>query len=221
MKHKLKGFSALLCIALVTVLLFIARRSGIPGFVFTGFDALTPLTGSISFMFAVLIAFLRTVLKIILYKSNMAAMLHHSNGTLAVMLNHLPGLCGAASWVHSRKFFTIFISILCAFLFLIHPIGQASAVYALYWIIPIVGSFYMHNSLFMRALVSTFITHAVGSVLCLYTAATTPVLWWSLLPVVIIERLLFASLMVVVYRVCQTLGSLLSLKSFKQSEVVH
>jgi hypothetical protein len=47
-------------------------------------------------------------------------------------------------------------------------------------------------SLYARSLGATFTAHAVGSVLFLYTIPTVPALWLGLIPIVAIERGLFA-----------------------------
>ncbi len=88
--------------------------------------------------------------------------------------------------------------------FWLNPIGQSfvqvaalgisvpAGIYALYWLIPIAAKF-MPDRLFLRSLGSTFTAHAVGSVLFLYTIPTAPELWLALIPVVAIERTLFAA----------------------------
>ncbi len=93
-------------------------------------------------------------------------------------------------------------------LFIAHPVGAHAWVYAMYWWIPVVLYCSQRNNLFSTALGSTFIAHAVGSVIWLYTVPMTAPAWISLLPVVIIERLLFATGMVVVYKVLQLLLSI-------------
>jgi hypothetical protein len=84
-------------------------------------------------------------------------------------------------------------------LFAIHPIGSYALPYTAYWIIPLIALAYPHKNFFAHALGSTFITHAVGSVIWLYTRPTTPLYWMSLIPVVIIERLLIAAGMTILY----------------------
>ncbi len=51
----------------------------------------------------------------------------------------------------------------------------------------------------MHCLASTFIAHSVGSVLWLYTGTMSAAVWMSLIPVVAIERFVFAGGMMVVY----------------------
>lgn len=213
MKNKLKGLSALFCLSFVTIMLFVAKRCifnhivGMP-FVFTGFDAIMPLTGALGFGFAGFLWTLRTLVKFILHGHSLS------------LLYHIPGLCAAASFAYHNKFISIGLPLMCMILFLVHPIGFASWGYPLYWFIPIVISF-SKRSIFLQALLSTFIAHAVGSVICLYTVSTSPVLWWSLMPVVFIERLMFASIMTVVYCGSLFFGKLFSKSTVKHSKVIH
>jgi len=75
--------------------------------------------------------------------------------------------------------------------FWIHPVGQQAWFYALYWLIPIMAKF-LPDKLLLRSLGSTFTAHCVGSVLFLYTIPTAPALWIGLIPIVALERGLFA-----------------------------
>jgi len=47
-----------------------------------------------------------------------------------------------------------------------------------------------------RALIASFIAHAVGSVIWLYCGTIAPEIWTALMPLVIVERLLIAAGMV-------------------------
>jgi hypothetical protein len=64
----------------------------------------------------------------------------------------------------------------------------------MYWLIPIAIALYKPESVFLQALGSTFTVHSVGSVIWLYTKQIDPSLWNMLIPVVILERLILASL---------------------------
>ena len=75
--------------------------------------------------------------------------------------------------------------------FWLHPVGSQVWLYPLYWLIPIAAKFLPKN-LLLRSLGATFMAHCVGSVLFLYTIPTAPELWLMLIPVVAIERGLFA-----------------------------
>jgi hypothetical protein len=86
---------------------------------------------------------------------------------------------------------TIIIPVLAMAAFWLNPVGQRAWFYALYWTIPIIVKF-LPDRLFLRSLGATFTAHAVGSVLFLYTIPTVPMLWVGLIPVVAIERTMFA-----------------------------
>ena len=116
---------------------------------------------------------------------------------------HIPGFCAALYWATRSRIVQIAPALLCMALFIIHPVGKHAAIYALFWIIPIAISFSKSNSLFARSLGSTFTAHAVGSVIWLYTIPMTCDQWLMLLPVVIVERLLFASGMLLAYHAIQ------------------
>ena len=85
-----------------------------------------------------------------------------------------------------------FIPLVCMGLFWLHPVGQQAWFYALYWLIPLAGKF-LSKRLFFRSLGSTFTAHAVGSTLWLYTVPMPAEAWIALIPVVAMERILFAA----------------------------
>src|SRR2546430_1999084 len=62
---------------------------------------------------------------------------------------------------------------------------------------------------FLQALGSAFIAHAVGSVIWLYTVGMTPAAWLGLIPVVFVERMLCAAGMTVAYYGISGLASVL------------
>lgn len=76
--------------------------------------------------------------------------------------------------------------------FVVHPIGRDVWYFSLFWTIPIVAYFLRDRFLFARALGSTFTAHAIGGALWIWTFSLPAPVWDSLIPVVAIERLLFA-----------------------------
>lgn len=98
----------------------------------------------------------------------------------------------------------ILLPISCMILFGIHPVGAQCLVYTAFWIIPVIGSF--SSSLFLSMLASTFVAHAIGSVCWLYTMPMSPEQFIALIPVVIVERLLMASLMTALYLLLKKVG---------------
>lgn len=127
----------------------------------------------------------------------------HSTANILLVYN-IPSLCGALYFsligtTLIRKLALCAIPVSCMILFLAHPTGWQAAPYALYWLIPIMTILVKHNSFFLHALGSTFTTHAVGSVLWLYTKSIPASVWLGLIPVVFIERLAFSLGMVICY----------------------
>lgn len=112
---------------------------------------------------------------------------------------HVPGLFASASWVYPTRVMRLIVPLACMVLFVVHPVGLKAFPYALYWLIPVILHIRASQSLFAQALSSTFIAHAVGSVIWLYTVPMTSAAWLALIPVVALERLCFALGMVLVY----------------------
>lgn len=109
-----------------------------------------------------------------------------------ILAYHVPGLFASAYWARPTKYLSIALPIACMALFIAHPVGRLAAPYALYWLIPIVIACYKNKTVFMHSLSSTFIAHAVGSVIWLYAAPETLAFWYALIPVVAVERLVMA-----------------------------
>lgn len=113
---------------------------------------------------------------------------------------HIPGLCGAA-YFSGGVLIRLLLPISCMIAFIAHPTGSQAFLYTTYWLIPIVLYFVRHSSFFLHALASTFIAHAVGSVIWIYTVPMVWQDWMALMPVVAFERLLCATGMFVAYKI--------------------
>lgn len=112
----------------------------------------------------------------------------------ATVLAHcLPGYAAALYWAGPKKLIRLVLPALCMVLFIVHPVGGPAFAYAFYWLIPIGLYFVAERSFFLQALSSTFVAHAVGSVIWIYTVPMTSAMWLALIPVVIFERMIFAS----------------------------
>jgi len=82
----------------------------------------------------------------------------------------------------------------CFAAFGLHSVGSQAVAYTAFWLIPLLSTLIAHNNRFFHALASTFTAHAVGSVIWLYSVGpVSPAAWLALMPVVVVERLLFAS----------------------------
>lgn len=88
----------------------------------------------------------------------------------------------------------IFVSLPAAamVLFCMHPIGSQVFYYSWYWFIPMALYFFVQDHVYARALAASFIAHAVGSVIWLYTGVIPAEVWTALMPLVIVERLIIA-----------------------------
>jgi hypothetical protein len=117
-----------------------------------------------------------------------------------IITYHIPELFASAYWTYRHWLLHGALPIGCMLLFITHPEGFYAAPYALYWLIPVVLYVKKSTSVFATALGSTFIAHAVGSVIWLYTVPMTTAAWYMLIPVVAVERLLFAVGMTMVHK---------------------
>ncbi|MDO8573717.1 MAG: hypothetical protein Q7R77_03130 [Candidatus Daviesbacteria bacterium] len=87
----------------------------------------------------------------------------------------------------------LIIPVLAIIAFIAHPIGRQVPQYALmFWFIPIIA-YFKRDNLFFRSLGSTFTAHAVGGALWIWTFNLPAAVWRSLPPIVVAERLLFAT----------------------------
>lgn len=111
---------------------------------------------------------------------------------LSFLLYHIPGICASAYWAAPNVMTRLLLPIAMFVLFIVHPVGAGSLLYASLWLIPVAVYALRLNHLFAHALASTFIAHSVGSVLWLYALPTTALFWNSLTPVALIERITFA-----------------------------
>ncbi len=132
----------------------------------------------------------------------------------------IPSACAMLSWASTRqgskqKMLNFAINALlpamCMAVFMLHPTAQAACTYALYWLIPIV--IYMvnrtNNSLLL-ALQSTFVAHAVGSIMWLFLIPMTAAQWLALIPVVALERLSIAVLAAGLFTIIRMASSLIT-----------
>lgn len=109
---------------------------------------------------------------------------------LITFLRFFPAIF-AAIYFSSRSKFNLAVPIICMFLFWIHPVGRLAFPYGIFWLIPILV-FPFKKNLPLNALGTTFIAHALGSVAFLYFIPLPAEIWRSLIPVVLMERFIFA-----------------------------
>ncbi len=118
---------------------------------------------------------------------------------------HIPGVVAAFYWRSSSRLVKMGLPLLCMALFIAHT--PAAWFYSLYWLIPVGLYVAKRESIFEKALSATFIAHGVGSVIWAYTVPMADSVWLALIPIVAIERLVFASGMAIVYHIVTSLES--------------
>jgi len=100
--------------------------------------------------------------------------------------------------VRGNKWAGIVIPIAGMLLFWANPVGAEAWGYALLWLIPVAASLFASN-LFARSVASTFQAHVIGSLAFLYLVGLPASAWWALIPLVLVERTLFAAGISVTY----------------------
>ena len=101
----------------------------------------------------------------------------------------------------SRPKYPLLIPLVAILLFILHPIGRVVWYFSLFWAIPIV-IYYLAPKIdqlglgvpriFIFALAATYIDHAIGSIIFLYTLNIPAEYWVMAIPYVPLERTVFA-----------------------------
>jgi len=217
MKKIFKTGAYSVSIATLFTLLFECARYGKINFIIGSSSAffslnhcITPLVGASSnFLGAAAIIFC------------LRMMMNNTAHTLpALLAYHIPSFFGAIAFstINNDRNTALFkrlllgaILLLCTALFIIHPIGYSAALYTALWLIPAVLLCIPTKNPFVHALISTFVTHAVGSVIWLYMFTTqSPEMWIYIMPIALIERIIFASGATICYYSMRVLYSLVS-----------
>lgn len=114
--------------------------------------------------------------------------------TILNLLRITPMLFATYYFGSKKRLTSGLIPAVCMALFIAHPVGRNAWPYSLYWLIPIVGRIIPNKNKFRTLLQSfgaTFTSHAIGSVIWLYTIPMKSAEWLALIPVVALERLVF------------------------------
>lgn len=100
------------------------------------------------------------------------------------------------STIVSKKYshkWILAVPVLAIVIFLAHPNGRQVPYYPLmFWLIPLIA-YRFRNNLYVRSLGATFTAHSVGGAAWIWAFNLKPAIWQGLIPVVISERLLFAT----------------------------
>lgn len=166
-------------------------------FMFSGFLAVAPLLGSI-------LAPLGSITVLASYFG-----LKYLIGGTALTFG-IPTLFATLSWSsnNSKNYILSFalnllVPLSCMALFATHPTGEIAFAYSLYWLIPValwtLDRLNVLRGTFSIALQSSFVAHAVGSVMWLYILGMPATKWLSLIPLVAVERLVFAGAATLLY----------------------
>jgi len=141
--------------------------------------------------------------------------------SLHILAFYIPGLCSALYLAYDTIFVRFFLPLLCIILFVTHAIGAQAFAYSLYWLIPIVIYCVKQKNMFLNVLGSTFVAHAVGSTIWLYTIGMNASVWNALIPIVALERLSMALAIWLGYKIIVHLKkrSLTSIFVLKKTEV--
>jgi len=109
----------------------------------------------------------------------------------ATIIRFFPALFAVIYFGNKGKSILL-IPIVAIIAFNLHPIGRTVWFYSAYWLIPTFCYFFRDRFILARSLGATFTAHAVGSTLWLYVFNLPASIWLALIPIVAIERSLFA-----------------------------
>ncbi len=150
---------------------------------FTVYDAFAPIAGAfIGTIPGVIAVFLMQLFNFLVHGAHIV-----DTGTI---VRFFPMLFAALYFAKKGKL-NIIVPIIAIVAFVAHPIGRTVWYYALFWIIPMVTYFLRDRFLLARALGATFTAHAVGGALWIWVFSLPAPIWNSLIPVVVVERILF------------------------------
>ena len=157
---------------------------------FTLFDLFVPISG----------AFLGTGLGVIsvlamyivhLVTHGFAGVNASSPLTLVATLRFLPLIVGV--WFFAKKEGRLLVlPALSIIAFNLHPVGRTVWFYSLFWTIPFILWPLRDKFLLARSLSATFCAHAVSGAVWIWAFNLPANVWVSLIPVVILERSIFA-----------------------------
>ncbi|MEK7169608.1 MAG: hypothetical protein AAB700_02080 [Patescibacteria group bacterium] len=151
---------------------------------FTVYDAFAPVAGSfIGSIPGVIAVFFMQFFNFLFHGAQIQ--------DVGTIIRFFPMLFAVLYFAKKGKF-NVIVPLFAIAAFIAHPIGREVWYFTLFWTIPIISYFLRDRFLFARALGSTFTAHAVGGALWIWAFALPASVWNSLIPIVAIERLLFA-----------------------------
>lgn len=161
---------------------------------FTLFDLFAPISG----------AFLGSIIGVIAVVAMQIInlLLHGFSGVqtesvlkLVATLRFLPLILGVLYFGLLKQKFSsliLIVPIISIIAFIVHPIGRSVWYYSLFWLIPLIVWPIRGRFLIAKSLGSTFTAHAAGGAVWIWAFNLPASVWQSLIPVVIMERAIFA-----------------------------
>lgn len=151
---------------------------------FTLFDFLAPITGAfLGTLPGIFTVLLMQILNFIFHG--------FQSPDIGVLIRFFPPLLACLYFSKNRKI-NLLIPIIAIIAFNLHPIGGSVWYYSLYWLIPIICYFFYDRWIIARSLGATFTAQAVGGALWIYAFSLPANVWINLIPIVAIERSIFA-----------------------------
>ena len=171
--------------------------------VFSAFFLLAPVLGRfLRFHGVIWILLLNRVLKFLLF------------GSCLCLTGGIPTLIASLCWVQDNRTISFLanflVPVICFIFFVANPSVGFGWIFGCYWVIPLLLFLFQRygffeNSLLVVALQSSFVAHAVGSVIWVYGVPMSPDKWVALIPVVAVERVAVALGMFVICKVVDKL----------------
>jgi hypothetical protein len=121
--------------------------------------------------------------------------------SLHALAYHIPGYCASLYWSSSSRVARALFPLAAMMLFWLNPVGAQAWGYALLWLIPLSIALVKRPTVWITALGSTFTAHAAGTIIWLYSMPLVPMAWYGLMPLVMVERVLFATGLFIMYHV--------------------
>jgi hypothetical protein len=101
-------------------------------------------------------------------------------------------LVSGVAYKRHSPLFSFVVPALCMALFMTHAVGSHVFWYSFFWFIPMILHVFVKDNIFASALQSTFLAHAIGSVVWLYIYGLEAQYFVVAAPFVLFERLAFA-----------------------------
>ena len=157
---------------------------------FTLFDLLAPISGTfLGSVYGVIVVFLIQGFNLLAHGiSNL------DKGAIIRLFPTLFAVLYFSLATKSKKNsnYILLFPILSIIVFNLHPIGKTVWFYSLFWLIPLFVWPLRNRFLLARALGATFTAHSIGGAIWIWVFNLPAAVWVSLIPIVVIERGIFA-----------------------------